>query len=367
MKITLVTDAWFPQVNGVVRTLDTVITHLRAQGCSVDVISPQEFRTFPCPTYPEIRLSLLPGTRVTERISTFQPDAIHIATEGPIGVAARRYCLRHGLSFTTAYHTKFPEYVNLRTKIPLSWAYAFMRWFHGKSSAVLVATQSIAKELEAHGIDNIKPWSRGVDLELFKPYPKDCVPALNHLPRPLCVYVGRVAVEKNIRAFLDMDAPGSKIVVGDGPQLEALKKAYPHITFVGKKTGEELARHYAAADVFVFPSLTDTFGLVNLEALACGVPVAAYPVPGPIDIIGQDGKGTVQGFNSTIGALDQDLEIAVHAALKSDPAECRRYAEFYSWEACAMMFLNQLVRADTGEPLIHEKADADSFMLMHIQ
>ncbi|MGD8327295.1 MAG: glycosyltransferase family 1 protein, partial [Sphingomonadales bacterium] len=274
MKLTLITDAWFPQVNGVVRTLDTVIKHLRDQGIDVDILSPAEFKTIPCPTYPEIRLALWPDSVLRERISTFQPHAIHIATEGPLGFAARRYCKRHGLSFTTAYHTKFPEYVHVRTGLPLKWLYGVMRWFHSASSAVMVATPSIAAELKSHGFHAIRSWSRGVDLELFKLYPKDTIAELNHLPRPFLLYVGRVSVEKNIRAFLELKSPGTKIVIGDGPQLNSLRQAFPEVHFLGRKTGEDLARHYAIGDVFVFPSLTDTFGLVNLEALASGVPVA---------------------------------------------------------------------------------------------
>lgn len=343
MKLTLITDAWFPQVNGVVRTLDTVIGHLKEQGVDVDILSPEDFKTYPCPTYPEIRLALFPGSVIRERISTFQPDAIHIATEGPLGFSARRFCKRHDLAFTTAYHTKFPEYVNLRTGLPLKWLYGLMRRFHNASSAVMVATRSIALELESHGIKNIKSWSRGVDLELFKPYPKDGIEGLNHLPRPFLLYVGRVAVEKNINAFLDLDVDGTKIVIGDGPQLESLQKEYPDVQFLGKKTGEELARHYAIGDVFVFPSRTDTFGLVNLEALASGVPVAAYPVPGPIDIIGAKGHGTRDDFDQAIGAVNEDLSLAVQEALKCQSEDCRTYAEFYSWGACAKLFTKHLV------------------------
>lgn len=351
MRLTLITDAWFPQVNGVVRTLDMVIRHLNEQGVDVDVLSPEDFKTIPCPTYPEIRLALFPGSVIRERISTFQPDAIHIATEGPLGFSARRFCKRHNLAFTTAYHTKFPEYVNLRTGLPLKWLYGLMRWFHNASSAVMVATDSIATELEQYGIHNIKSWSRGVDLELFQPYPKDGVEALNHLPRPFLLYVGRVAVEKNINAFLDLEAEGTKIVIGDGPQLERLQKEYPDVQFLGKKTGEDLAQHYAIGDVFVFPSRTDTFGLINLEALASGVPVAAYPVPGPIDIIGADGRGVRSDFDRPIGGVNDDLGLAVEKALECDPQDCRVYAEFYSWEACATLFNKHLVPANNGETL----------------
>lgn len=330
MKIALVTDAWFPQVNGVVRTLSRVKQELEAMGHAMEVIAPPAFRTLPCPTYPEIRLALLQGGKVGRLLAASGAEAIHIATEGPLGLAARRWCLRRGLPFTTSYHTRFPEYVSARAPVPTAWGYRVMRWFHRPSAGVMVATQSLRDELAGRGFANIKPWTRGVDLELFRPRPAAEAPY--DLPRPVFLYVGRVAVEKNIEAFLALDLPGSKLVVGGGPQLESLRKRFPQAHFVGPKQGEELARHYAAADVFVFPSLTDTFGLVVLEALASGLPVAAYPVTGPKDIL----------VGSGAGALDQDLRQAALAALALDRGKARPHAERFSWPATAALFLDNL-------------------------
>ena len=281
MRILIVSDAWLPQVNGVVRTLSTVQRELQAMGHVVEVMGPDRFRTIPCPTYPEIRLALFPGRRLAGLIDGFAPQAIHIATEGPLGMAARRWCLKHRLPFTTAYHTRFPEYVRARLLFPLAWTYAILRRFHGKSSGVMVATRSIRADLERRGFGNIRDWTRGVDLALFHPAKK----RPTDLAHPIFAFVGRVAVEKNIEAFLDLDLPGTKLVVGDGPQLDQLKRRYPRVHFAGAHAGEALAGWFAAADVFVFPSRTDTFGLVMLEALASGLPVAAYPVPGPLDVV----------------------------------------------------------------------------------
>lgn len=258
-------------------------------------------------------------------IESFRPCVIHIATEGSLGLAARSYCVKRNIPFTTAFHTKFPEYLNARFHVPSEWTYKAMRWFHGKAEAVMVATQTIENELVGHGFKNIKRWSRGVDTKLFKPRDK----AFLDLPRPIMLYVGRVAIEKNIEAFLKLDKPGTKVVVGDGPQLAMLQKKYHGVVFTGAKEGEDLARHFAAADVFVFPSLTDTFGLVLLEALACGVPVAAYPVPGPLDVIG----------DVPVGCLDADLGKAIDVALTRPPAPCRAHAETFSWAACTEQFL----------------------------
>jgi glycosyltransferase involved in cell wall biosynthesis len=330
-RILIVTDAWAPQVNGVVRTLTTVMQELRAMGHVVDVIGPDRFRTLPCPTYPDIALSLLPRRRLIRMIAAFQPDALHIATEGPLGLAARSWAKRAGFHFTTAFHTRFAEYVKARTGLPVRPIYAWMRRFHSASQGTMVATQSLRDELTSRGFRNIRPWSRGVDLTLFRPEPRDDWA----LPRPVFLYVGRVAVEKNIGAFLDLDLPGSKVVVGGGPQLASLQRAYPAVTFTGPRHGESLARAYAGADVFVFPSLTDTFGLVILEALACGTPVAAFPVTGPKDVMA-DAVGN-------IGAVDTDLRAAALQALTGDRAACRAHAERYSWRACAEMFLSHLV------------------------
>jgi glycosyltransferase involved in cell wall biosynthesis len=328
MRILIVTDAWAPQINGVVRTLTRTRQELEGLGHEVRVISPDLFRNLPCPTYPEIRLAVLPGRRLPLMIDAFQPCAIHISTEGPLGQAARRYCLKRRLPFTTAYHTRFPEYIRARTKIPVSATYRLMRRFHRPASGVMVATRSMERELAGRGFRNLRHWSRGVDTELFRPRDKD----LLDLPRPFHLYVGRVAVEKNIEDFLRLELAGSKLVVGDGPQLSDLRRKYPETRFVGSKVGEELAAHYAAADVFVFPSRTDTFGLVLLEALASGVPVAAYPVPGPLDIV--DGTG--------VGVLDEDLAAAARRAIAIPPERCREVALRYSSRASAEQFVHNL-------------------------
>ncbi len=336
-RIMIVTDAWTPQVNGVVRTLSIVADELRAMGHVVAVIGPDQFRTVPCPTYPDIALSLLPRRRLVRKIETFNPDALHIATEGPLGLAARSWARRHGFAFTTAFHTRFAEYINARMHIPTRPIYAWMRRFHGAGEGIMVATESLRTELARRGFQNIRPWTRGVDLDLFKPEPREDW----GLPRPVFLYVGRVAVEKNIDAFLDLDLPGSKVVVGGGPQLEHLRRSYPGVVFVGPRYGEALARSYAGADVFVFPSLTDTFGLVILEALACGTPVAAYPVTGPMDVMAN--------ANGTIGAMNADLRTAALEALSADRTACRAHAEGYSWRACAEIFLSNLVPIRAGE------------------
>jgi glycosyltransferase involved in cell wall biosynthesis len=329
MRVLLVSDAWAPQVNGVVRTLQRVKEECEALGHQVEVISPDQFRTVPCPTYPEIRLALRPGARIAERIAAWRPDAIHLATEGTLGVAARRQCLRRRLPFTSSYHTRFPEYVSARFPVPLALGYAAMRWFHRPSKAVMVATRSIRRDLEARGFVSVADWSRGVDTELFRPGRE---PALD-LPRPVHLYVGRVAVEKNLEAFLSMPiGAGSKLVVGDGPQLPELRASYPEVHFAGTRFGDDLAAHYASADVFVFPSLTDTFGLVLLEALASGLPIAACPVPGPLDVIGDSG----------CGALGRDLAAAAAQALAIPPARCRAYALRFTWRRCAEQFLENL-------------------------
>ncbi|MEO5337262.1 MAG: glycosyltransferase family 1 protein [Magnetospirillum sp. WYHS-4] len=328
MRILIVSDAWFPQVNGVVRTLATLRDGLIELGHAVETITPDRFRTVPCPSYPEIRLALTRMGTVGRMIDAAQPCAIHIATEGPLGIAARRHCVKKGIPFTTAYHTRFPEYVETRWKVPLSWTYAFMRWFHGPAATVMVATQTIEDALKARGIGNIRRWSRGVDVEMFKPGDKSFL----DLPRPISLYVGRVAVEKGIEDFLRLDLPGTKVVVGDGPQLADLKRKFPDVHFAGRRSDNDLARYYAAADVFVFPSRTDTFGLVLLEALASGLPVAAYPVPGPLDVI--DGSGA--------GVLDEDLGVAVRKALDIPPAACRDHALRFSWDACLQQFVGNL-------------------------
>ena len=330
MRIAIVSDAWFPQVNGVVRTLDTVRGELVALGHTVEVFGPDRFTTIPCPTYPEIRLALLPGRRLEHLIHKFAPDAIHIATEGPLGFAARRMCLRRKLPFTTAYHTRFPEYVRARMFFPLAWTYAIVRRFHAPSRAIMVSTETIRADLAARNFSNIVAWTRGVDLDLFTP--REAGPTPEDATRPIFLYVGRVAVEKNIKAFLKLDLPGTKWVVGGGPLLEKLKARYPEVRFTGHKHGAELAALYRAADVFVFPSRTDTFGLVLLEALASGLPVAAYPVPGPLDVLG----------GTPVAVLDDNLKAAALKALTLDRSQCRAHAMRYSWRRTAEMFRDNL-------------------------
>jgi glycosyltransferase involved in cell wall biosynthesis len=334
-KIMLVTDAWEPQVNGVVRTLASTMHELEALGCEIEVVSPADYpHSVPLITYSEIRLALGARDDVEERFLTFAPDAVHIATEGTLGWDARAVCLKHKFPFTTSYHTQFPEYVTARFNwIPLWAGYRFMHAFHDKSGRVLVATPTMKEVLRIHGFRNTALWSRGVDVELFHPSKRGVDGGLfKDLPKPVFAYVGRVSVEKNIEAFLKTELPGSKVVVGGGPALEELKAKYPDAHFAGPKFGEELARHYADADVFVFPSFTDTFGLVILEAMACGTPVAGFVAPGPQDIIP----------NSNAGAINQDLRIAALEALKCDRGVTRAYAEKYSWRACAEEFRRNL-------------------------
>lgn len=330
-RIMVISDAWLPQVNGVVRTLQTVTRELTAMGHTVEVVGPDRFPTLPCPTYPDIRLSILPRRKLDRIIESFAPDALHIATEGPLGLSARAWAKKRGCAFTTAFHTRFPEYVQARTGIPPGWLYAFLRWFHNGGQGVMVATESLRAELAGRGFQRIRAWSRGVDLDLFKPLPAEDW----NLPKPVFAYVGRVAVEKNIRTFLDLDLPGSKVVVGGGPQLASLQRAYPGVQFTGPRYGAELARAYAGADVFVFPSLTDTFGLVILEALACGTPVAAFDVTGPKDVLA--------GASGHVGAVNSDLRAAALAALDANRAACRAHAERFSWRGCAEAFLGHLV------------------------
>ena len=336
MRILLVTDAWSPQINGVVMTLKNTILWLERWGHEVHVISPETFRTMPMPTYPEIPLAILPARQVARRIGEFEPEAIHVATEGPLGAAARAYCLKHRLNFTTAYHTCFPEYVKPRFGVPLAWTYAWLRRFHGASSALLVATPAIRKLLEERGFRNVVDWGRGVDIDLFCPAER----RFTDLRRPVFLYVGRVAVEKNLPAFLSLDLPGTKLVVGDGPQRAELERRFPDAIFAGAKTGVELASYYQRADVFVFPSRTDTFGLVLAEAMACGTPVAAYPVRGPIDVV----------TDACAGVLDNDLTAAALAALRLDRDKVRRFALRYSWAQASQQFVSSLVPARAGQP-----------------
>jgi glycosyltransferase involved in cell wall biosynthesis len=337
-RIAIVTDAWLPQMNGVVRTLTTTCEILRARGHAVEVISPDLFRSVPCPTYPDIRLAMAPPGAVGRRLAEIEPDAIHIATEGPLGLAARRHCLARDIPFTTAYHTQFPEYLARRTGLSPGLFWRYIRWFHAPARRVLVATESIRAELRARGLHRLHSWSRGVDLACFHPR-APAPPEYADLPRPIQLYVGRLAVEKNIEAFLRGSYPGSRVVVGDGPALAELRARFPEAHYLGRRTGAELAGCYAHADVFVFPSRTDTFGLVMIEALACGTPVAAYPVPGPVDIV-----------TDKVGALSEDLDRAIAGALFSDRADCAELGAHYSWDAATDQFLAGLAAFD-AEPL----------------
>ncbi|MEO1015533.1 MAG: glycosyltransferase family 1 protein [Pseudomonadota bacterium] len=337
MRILLVTDAWDPQVNGVVRTLKRVIEECTAMGHEFEVISPADgFRTFPMPTYPEIRLAIGAKRKVEERFNDFEPEAVHIATEGTLGMAARSLCLSLKHPFSTSYHTRFPEYIAARFPVPLSWGYSFMRWFHRYSGKVMVATPSMREELEARRFANVVAWTRGVDTQLFNPAKRVAAGSVSDpfkdLPRPIFLNVGRVAVEKNIEAFVELDLPGSIVVVGDGPQLDDLRRKYPHVRFLGAQFGEELAASFANADVFVFPSLTDTFGLVILESMAAGTPVAGFNAPGPKDLIPGSGAGVVS----------DDLRAACLACLELDRGATRAYAEGFSWRACAEAFIDNL-------------------------
>lgn len=337
-RILIVTDAWSPQVNGVVRTLQSVRAQIQQMGHVVEVIGPDRFATLPCPTYPEIRLAMAAPRTIGRLIGAFAPDAIHLATEGPLCLAARRWCLRRSHPFTTAYHTNFPDYVQSRTGLSADWFWPYFRWFHGPARAVLTSTPSIRAGLHRAGIHQTHHWGRGVDLALFRP-DGQAHPVYADLPRPILLHVGRVAVEKNIEAFLALDIPGSKVVVGEGPARSALQAKYPEAHFLGLQTGEPLAAAYRGADLLVFPSRTDTFGLVMIEALACGTPVAAYPVMGPVDVL-----------DECVGAMDGRLDIAASRALKLDRAACAAYGAQFSWRRSAEEFLSSLHWLD-GEDL----------------
>ena len=330
MRITIVTDAWHPQVNGVVTTLSHTIRTLQKWGHEVLPVTPELFKSFPCPTYPEIRLSWRPQKKIACLLDEFAPHAIHIATEGPLGWAARSYCLRNNFGFTTSYHTRFPEYVRLRAPIPLWLSYMLVRKFHAPAVRTMVATEDLKNELTDKGFKHLRLWSRGVDTNLFRPRSKSFLKD----EHPIAMFVGRVAVEKNLEDFLQLEFPAAKYVIGDGPALAAFREKYPEVRFPGFKMGEELASHIAAADVFVFPSRTDTFGLVMIEAMACGVPVAAYPVTGPLQIV----------RNGESGIMAENLQRAVFEALKIEGSKCRAYAKQYSWEACSKQFVDNLYK-----------------------
>jgi glycosyltransferase involved in cell wall biosynthesis len=337
MPILIATDAWHPQVNGVVRTLTSLANSASGLGTEIEFLTPEGFPSLPVPTYPGLRFALPNRCEIARRIEAASPDAIHIATEGPIGWAVRSYCRRHKLAFTTSYTTRFPEYVSVRTGIPESFGYAVMRQFHSASSMIMVATDSLRRELAERGFRRLGYWTRGVNTELFRPDE----PATLDLPRPIFMTMGRVAVEKNLEAFLALDLPGSKVVVGDGPQKAELQRKYPQVKFLGEKKGRDLSSHLAAADVFVFPSLTDTFGVVQLEALACGTPVAAFPVTGPLDVIA----------DHPIGAIDHDLRAACLRALEMSRQRCRNFALERSWENSARQFLGNLTALQPSRSL----------------
>lgn len=331
MRIAIVTDAWTPQINGVVRTLQAVTRELEAIGHDVLVIAPDRFVSVPCPTYPEIRLALASTAAVARLVDDFGPDAIHLATEGPVCLAARKHCLANKLPFTTAYHTQFPDYVAARTGANPDWIWRYIRWFHAPAQAILAATPSIARTLNQHGLAQVRAWGRGVDFSLFgMAGARD--PEIAALPGPVQLYVGRVAVEKNLEAFLSSARPGSKVVIGEGPARAALERRFPDAHFLGTRSGTALAAAYRAADVLVFPSRTDTFGLVMIEALACGTPVAAYPVTGPIDVL-----------DERVGAMNADLDTAIAQALTRERVACAAYAGRFSWPASARQFLAALV------------------------
>lgn len=328
MRILIATDTWHPDVNGVVRTLTNLAAVAKGMGVAVEFLTPQSFRPFDMPGYAGLKLAIPSPSRIARLIEDARPDAIHIATEGPIGIMVRRYCRRHGLAFTTSFHTRFPDYVSARLPIPESWVWAFLRWFHSESRTVMAATPALTQELRDRGFGRVALWSRGVDAELFDPAKRVDM----QWQQPVFLCVGRVAVEKNIEAFLGLDLPGSKVVVGDGPAREELQRRFPEAIFLGAKFGEELARIYASADVFVFPSRTDTFGLVMLEALASGVPVAAFPVCGPRDVIG----------DASVGVLREDLREACLAALNVSRADCRAFALERGWDASVRAFIDNV-------------------------
>jgi len=328
LRIAIVTDAWRPQVNGVVRTYENTVAELEAMGHVLGMVTPQGMRCVPCPSYPEIPLAVLPGRAVARALDAFDPDAVHVATEGPVGSAGRRWCLARGRGFTTSFHTQFPEYVRARVPVPIDWTYAWVRRFHARAVRTLVPTRSQAQRLRARGFRNLHIWPRGVNTRIFTP---DRAIDLG-LPRPVSVYMGRVAVEKNVEAFLSLELPGTKVVIGDGPARARLERDHPQARFLGMRHGEDLAAHLAAGDVFVFPSLTDTFGVVLLEAMACGLPVAAFPVTGPVDVV----------LPGRTGVLDADLRKAALAALELDRAACVAYARSRSWCAATQTFLSLL-------------------------
>lgn len=351
--ILIVTDAWAPQVNGVVRTLEGTVRALQAMGHVVKIISPDAFRTIPLPSYPEIRLALFAKNTIARVIDSFRPDAIHIATEGTLGLAARRVCVRWKIPFSTAFHTRYPDYVHARYRIPRRLTWAWLKWFHKPAASVMVATETLRRELLGHGFGNVRIWSRGADTQLFRPRPGDVVPELASLERPLWLNVGRMAVEKNMEGFLALDLPGTKVVVGEGPQMAMLQAKYPRAVFLGLRHGENLARIFAACDAFVFPSRTDTFGLVLVEALASGLPVAAYPEQAPRDVLG-GGLVDVNGMGPA-GVLDENLGRAAQKALTLSREAARAYGLNFSWDACTLQFVENLVMPEVRRRLYRQR------------
>jgi glycosyltransferase involved in cell wall biosynthesis len=350
MRILTVTDAWHPQVNGVVRTIEATQRELERLGHETALISPRGFATVPCPRYPEVRLSLAPYRGVAQRIELQRAGggelAIHIATEGPLGQAARRYCVRHGLPFTTAYHTRFPQYLNALFGVPERWVYGFLRRFHSAAARVLSPTPEVDRELQRIGLTRIARWTRGVDLETFRPAAAES-PHVAGTARPRFLYVGRVSVEKNIEAFLNLDLSGTRIVAGVGPALERLRRRFTDVRFLGILDREELASVYSSVDAFVFPSRTDTFGLVMLEALACGTPVAAYPVQGPIDVVGA----------ADVACLAEDLRAAALHALRIPRGRCTQFAQRHSWRAATEQFVSSQEPVARREPGLAGRED----------
>lgn len=341
MKIAIATDAWLPQINGVVRTLEMTVKLLRQRGHDVTVISPDQFRTVPCPGYGEIRLAVAPRFGLRRKLVQLQPDIVHISTEGPIGWSTRRWCMTHNVPFTTAFHTRFPDYASVRTGLSPDFFWPVMRRFHAPSRAVLAATPRLMDELAGRGITHSRIWTRGIDTTIFRSGLEPHA-VLKNLPRPIMLSVGRVAIEKNLEAFLSSSVAGTKVVVGDGPALAELKTKYPDAVFTGSLSGNDLATAYAAADVFVFPSKTDTFGLVMIEALACGIPVAGYPVPGPLDIIGENGRGVFGQLSAPVGAVDDVLDVAIANALCTDPHTIAAFGASFTWDNAADQFLDAL-------------------------
>jgi len=344
LKIAIATDAWYPQVNGVVRTLGATVAELDRRGYEVELITPERFLTVPMPGYAAIRLAMAPRFSARRMLDDFAPDIVHIATEGPIGWSARGWCKARGVPFTTAFHTRFPEYAALRTGISAERFWPIMARFHGASRGVLVATPSLAAELARRGIAHTRAWSRGIDSGQFRP-DGATLPAMADLPRPILLNVGRVSLEKGLDAFLDADVAGTKVVVGDGPALDDLRRRYPQVHFLGSLAGEDLAAAYRSADCFVFPSRTDTFGLVVIEALACGLPVAAFPVAGPIDIVGRDGRGIDGQMPATIAALHDNLAEAIGRALRLDRRAAAVFGARFTWERATDQFLAAITQA----------------------